>query len=39
LVGSTAPRLAAGQNGHHFPVLPRPEINVIARMAPMTGIQ
>jgi len=39
LVGSTALRLAADQNSHHFPVLARPEINVIARMAPMTGIQ
>jgi hypothetical protein len=38
LVGSAALRLAADQNGYHFPVLAGPKIKVIARMAPMNGI-
>jgi hypothetical protein len=39
LVGLKARRPVADQNGGHFRVFDEAEINVIARMAPITGIQ
>jgi hypothetical protein len=38
LVGLAARRRVADQNGDHFRDFAEAEINVIARMAPMTGI-
>jgi hypothetical protein len=36
---SSCPKSISGQNRDHFRVFEEAEINVIARMAPMTGIQ